>query len=456
IWATPAPLVTTEEGVPPLAGALAGTPDGRFYAFWSLPKQFTIYMAIWDGDRWSRPEAFFTTHGEVDALAATVVSGGVVALAWHDRALNQIRYTWAKRNHATLPDAWQPAQTLPTPSADAIWGLQLVSTPEGRLLSAYAVAVNETRGIYLTESEAPDAKWTPPVQVFNGAAAGWEAVGAPRLAVHASGALHLLWARLSLPPLAGSWPSAQALMYAHSEDGGHSWSPPEMLVEAPVRSYTLAIGPDENLHIVWVEGEEPWWAVKDRISPDGGRHWSTPLSVTSGKRTPPIAALLSSPDGHFYLLTTTDSDHLLQPWIWDGAQWRSDGRPLANLSDLSVLWAPSSPAQSAGRVAALFAGIMEAQGTPVPAVFMVARSLNPTSLQSPFHTFTPAPPTSTLAPPTGITSTPTPAPPLASAPPSVASPSWLNKRWSGPLIGSGMALLLLLITALTTHYRRRG
>ena len=74
-----------------------------------------------------------------------------------------------------------------------------------RLTIAFAVPLNEVRGVYLTRSQvairdADHLTWSPPGLVFDAADAGWEMLDHPRLTLGPDDSTHLLWTRYSFPP----------------------------------------------------------------------------------------------------------------------------------------------------------------------------------------------------------------------------------------------------------------
>jgi hypothetical protein len=76
----------------------------------------------------------------------------------------------------------------------------------GRLYVLYSVPLNEGRGVYGLYSEDGGDTWSPPELVFDAAAAGWAMVDHPALAVAPDGMLLATWVQKALPD---TWPPQQ-------------------------------------------------------------------------------------------------------------------------------------------------------------------------------------------------------------------------------------------------------
>ena len=89
----------------------------------------------------------------------------------------------------------------------------------GTVYLVYSVPVNEERGIYLVQSKDHGTSWSEPVQVFNGAAAGFDLVGAPSLLISENGFLNIIWKQQSI---SGRWSFTANFSLLHSIRG---WRP---------------------------------------------------------------------------------------------------------------------------------------------------------------------------------------------------------------------------------------
>jgi hypothetical protein len=116
-------------------------------------------------------------------------------LAWSGGTQGEIYYTRALADQAGSASGWLPAKQVSDSAAS--WP-QIAQDYSGRIFILYAVPLNEGRGLYLAYSEDGGENWSAPTLVFDAAAAGWEMVDHPTLAVDLSGALHAAWTQGNL------------------------------------------------------------------------------------------------------------------------------------------------------------------------------------------------------------------------------------------------------------------
>jgi hypothetical protein len=178
---------------------------------------------------------------------------------------------------------------------------------------AYSVPLYEERGIYLVQSKDQGKTWSDPHQVFDGAAGGFDVVGAPSLSA-AGGSVHVLWDKqaISLDGLVTSL----GLYYARSEDAGLAFSEASLVVEAPVAWREMAADGQGNLHRLWWRPDvtSTLW---DQVSADGGRSWQIPqrLPAEAG-----LATVTADPAGRLHLVGLGLDP--LGHWLWDGDRWQ--------------------------------------------------------------------------------------------------------------------------------------
>ncbi len=95
----------------------------------------------------------------------------------------------------------------------------------------------------------------------------------PRLALDSKGRLHAVWGEVTAP---SGYPWIH-IMYAHSTDGGQSWTPPIELADGHQGEPSLATNGDE-LHVVW-NGDAGYQGRYYRFSPDAGQTWSSRMAL---------------------------------------------------------------------------------------------------------------------------------------------------------------------------------
>jgi hypothetical protein len=187
---------------------------------------------------------------------------------------------------------------------------------EGVLYVVYSVPVNEKRGIYLLQSKDHGVSWSKPLQVFDGAAADFDIVGAPSLLTLDNGSLHIMWKHQLIQ--GDGVPESLSLYYSRSEDGGVTFSDATLLVEEPVTWRKMVADHEGNLHLLW-RPEDTTTALWDQISFDGGRSWQFPQGLPDQGMT---AAITVDTVGRLHFMDTSSDS--LGHWIWDGNGWQTE------------------------------------------------------------------------------------------------------------------------------------
>jgi hypothetical protein len=145
-----------------------------------------------------------------------------------------------------------------------------------RILIAYAITLNEQRGVYVIQSSDLGSTWSSPVRAFDATAVNWEMVDQPKLAVTEDGRLHILFTQYTL--LGGQ--KAVGLYYSQSTDGGLTWTSPQMVNQNPVE-WSEIESFQQTLHRFWQEKDQSVTSTYHQISSDGGMTWSQSAALPS-------------------------------------------------------------------------------------------------------------------------------------------------------------------------------
>jgi hypothetical protein len=181
-----------------------------------------------------------------------------------------------------------------------------------RIVIAYAVTLNEKRGIYTVQSTDQGRTWSSPVRVFDAAAANWEMVDQPKLTVTEDGKLHILFTQYTL--LGGQ--KAVGLYYSQSADGGSTWTTPEGVIKNS-GDWSEIVSFKQTVHRFWLGRNQSISTIYHQVSSDSGLTWSPSATLPSG------VSLISEPaislDGmgkvHFLQIIREDVPSL-QEWDW--------------------------------------------------------------------------------------------------------------------------------------------
>lgn len=292
VWSTPEPLLpfaAEEDGdreTAILSPLLIEDNDGRQHAFWVeaatadfAPADSTggaLYHALWQDGVWSRPQQLFGDAAPLIAQPAVALTNdGRLILLWSGGSAGEVYTSWAAATRASVASEWTEPALLPAPRAAGSAPTIATDPASGALYAAYAIPLNEGRGIYLTTS-ADGESWSEAALVFDAVEAGWERADRPRLAISRSGELHLLFWKRSLPETA----PANELYYLHSTDGGATWSEPEFIHNGTAQpgivvwSELLVTG-SRLVNVAWQEWDEASGTrtLWHRLSSDSGITW---------------------------------------------------------------------------------------------------------------------------------------------------------------------------------------
>lgn len=472
IWSTPEPLLasvsaddTTRQEVAVDAPLLLEDGDGWLHAFWvetqvpdASPTESTsgrLYHALWQNGFWSRPQALFTEQAlAVTQPAVALTSDGRLVLLWSGGTSGEITYSWAAAARAGIASEWTEPALLPAPRNAGSAPTLVVEPASAKLYAAYAIPLNEGRGIYLTSSLGAES-WSEATLVFDAAEAGWERVDRPRLALAGPDEMHVLFWRRSLPGTA----LAAELYYMRSTDGGATWSEPEPINSGAAQPGVviwsdLVVTGGRTVHITWQEwdaaaGTRTLW---HRLSSDGGITWGQATRIGGLSTEPGATVLLKDPADSVHLVglsqeTTagtsySSDDFSLAHWQWVDESARWGAAESLDLRRAGRNWSVAAAITGDGKLVALAAG---QTGDGSVQLFSAARHVVlPADRSAPLPTLTP-----TARPTESAIMNPTPRPTELPVFPK-DSRSGSSPFSSLPLVGSGglvAGVILALVAA---------
>jgi hypothetical protein len=334
VWSPLSPV--TDENLEIEAVELIATDDGLIHAFFSQHQEKAIYYAYWDGEFWSPINPVLELpEGEAGWPAIAAGPGNELFLiAPNNRgALYFSRATsgnTATKSHWSTPAHLTIGHDGETGSVDVAWDAA------GTIYVAYSVPVNEERGIYLVQSKDHGTSWSEPLQVFNGAAAGFDLVGAPSLQLSENGFMHIIWKQQSIQ--GDGIPQPLSLYYSRSDDGGRTFSDAELVVEEPVTWREIVADDNGSVHLLWQDTKKTVW---DQASFESGSSWQFPQGLPGEGMA---AAVMEDSASRLHVVNAGPG--FLGHWLWDGSRWQPE-EPLH--------W--SFPSQQEGQVELLAAAV---------------------------------------------------------------------------------------------------
>ena len=322
VWSQPSPV--TDDNLEIEAVELVATDDDLIHAFFSQRQDPVIYYTYWDDESWSHITPVLNlSDGEAGWPAIAAGPGNELFLITSNNR-GALYFSRSTSGNAATESGWSTPTRLEIGHDGELGSADVVWDATGTIYVSYSVPVNEERGIYLVVSKDQGATWSEPLQVFDGAAAGFDLVGAPSLLTSASGLLYVIWKEQSIQ--GDGVPQPLSLYYTQSEDGGHTFSDAEMIVEEPVAWREIVTDGKGNLHLLW-QPQDTLTTVWHQVSLDGGHTWQYPQGLPDEGR---LAAVTRDPAGRLHLMGIGSG--ALGHWLWDGSRWQPEaplGWPLS-------------------------------------------------------------------------------------------------------------------------------
>lgn len=457
VWSHPTIVVSGESEMS--SPVTISDPDGRIHVFWSQPDESSgnaapneIYYLRMMDERWSHPALILKyQEGKADQISAAVRADGRMMVVWSGGNSGEIHFSRADSAQAMSTLDWTNPQILPSPRPVGS-SPDIVVNDTGVIHVAYAIPLNEERGVYITNSSDGGDTWSDPVIVFDAVAAEWDMVDDVHLTQTPDGHLHILWTRHTVP--GGSGP--QALYYAHSDDGGKKWSEADMVVGKPIIwSEIIGIGKD-TVHRFWQENSNGRRTLWHQISQDQGNTWGIPINISIFNVELLSISISSDSSSQLHLLQSTkefSGKTFLQHWTWNNKKWIRNEALDLGIDLIAIPDSMDTTISTEGLLAVLYAGLTtgEENDEILNNLFFTNRSLDlpevtqPTLSALPSPTPTPAPMLETISIPTSM---PTPTIDLSSLDEQREQSGLipLDSQWSGLAIGGGLAVLVAAIT----------
>lgn len=273
----------------------------------------------WNGNEWSQPAPVLTDLGGLPIHPTLAIDTQQrLLLTWVNASTGDLWFSWANSERANIPLEWTKPVVLPSPS-DVNDSPSMVVDASGRIVVAYAVTINENRGIYVTQSTDLGVTWLSPQQAFDAVEADWDRIDQPKLTFTKDGVLHLLFSQY--PARADA--DTGKLYYSQSTNGGTTWMAPEEVTPNPVKWSTIATVAGQGLHRFWQEENRSVTSTYHQISPDNGSTWNASVLVSSQDTLSSIPSVASDWMGNIHLLQTSlDEFEYLYEWSWSNGRWQ--------------------------------------------------------------------------------------------------------------------------------------
>jgi len=334
---------------------------GRFHILWvsddteqTSAAHHSLYYSVWNNGSLAIPSKILASpERNFDQVSADIDDiHNKLILAWKDGDTGEIFFSWADIANAGSVFEWSSPVTVPV-TASLGQSPTVLAGQDGRIYIAYAIPINEGRGIYLIHSEDGGTTWSDSTQVFDAEQANWEIVENPRIDQDLRGTLHLIWnqARFAVSaPLPGEY-------YARSLDKGNTWSKAELFVENISEPGWLIAAGEKNVFRFWFSPNGDKNSLMNDFSGDSGENWGSAENLASLGETPLLLDLTVGQQGELNLtqiVKKTGGEFMIKPQFWTGKTWAGlENRTLQSdaIQDVTAL---SSGVTPNGELAVLY------------------------------------------------------------------------------------------------------
>jgi hypothetical protein len=260
-------------------GYLAADRYGNVHCFWTEAlfedESKILKYSRFDGTTWTKPNDIYVTGAEIRNVSPFVDQQGILHIAWAEGLVGPAYYTYAPANNALSAQNWAKPIQINVPARV----VYLRVDSRGILHILYINQTEEEAGVYYIRSEDKGITWSEPVWLDPDILPA-HIPDSLNFELDENDGLHAVWFYGTREENARpDW-----IRYAHSLDGGRTWSAPFLLDqhnEETDHKLTTAspimIVQGQAVHVIWAAGSLPY--RHHRFSTDAGRTWSAPVQI---------------------------------------------------------------------------------------------------------------------------------------------------------------------------------
>ncbi|MBK8900852.1 MAG: exo-alpha-sialidase [Anaerolineaceae bacterium] len=297
---------------------------GYVHAFWTedLADGTTsvLQYSRYDGWIWSTPIdiQIGSVVNPIKGISPFVDDNGRLHLVWTTGQSSPIRYTSAPAHSALSAQAWETPTLIPV-AADRS---KIVVDSQGVIHVIFTNLNGSERGVFAVRSKDQGRTWSLPTWIDPDVPAE-QGPGTLQVQLDDAGGIHVVWFYISLVAVSGDW-----VRYAHSLDGGQTWSRPFTIdkvgeeggsLQLDAASPVMAVT-GQTVHVVWA-GSEVNHLRNHRYSTDAGLTWSEPTRIFGSLNGQAFEALAADGAGRIHYFGQIRYPQGIYHSIWDGEEW---------------------------------------------------------------------------------------------------------------------------------------
>lgn len=276
-WSSPYRLSSTEGDAS--EGIMLSDQYGYVHVYWvesNLPDdRSVIQYARFDGITWSTPVDVHAARPgtRIESVSAVVDQYGQMHLVWTEGVSGPTYYSNAPAHDALSAKSW----SSPLGTGIPAFQLKLQIDSQGRFHIVYTDFFGDQPGVYYTRSDDQGLTWSEPnwldPDILPNHSPYWM-----QFEVGDDGSLHTVWNYVDPESELARW-----VRYAHSLDGGKTWSLPFTIDEADEAEDELRMAnpglaiQGKNVYVVWAGDSQTHREF--RFSTDSGQTWSVPVRI---------------------------------------------------------------------------------------------------------------------------------------------------------------------------------
>ena len=303
-------------------GYLVADQYGYVHCFWTETlfknRRWIIKYSRFDGTTWTKPNDIYLADAEVRNVSPFVDQQGILHIAWAEGLVGPAYYTYAPANNALSAQSWAKPIQISVPAR-----VVYLRVDSRGIFHMVYVNQAEEAGVYYIRSEDKAKTWSEPVWIDPDILPN-HIPDSVSFELDENDGLHATWFYGSREQ--GERPDW--VRYAHSLDGGRTWSTPFLIDQHDDESDHRLTAPSpvmmvqgQTVHVIWAAGSSPY--RNHRISTDAGRTWSAPVHIFGELHGQAFDGLTLDQSGRLHFFGQIRYPMGIYHAYWDQNRWNS-------------------------------------------------------------------------------------------------------------------------------------